>query len=626
LVVLLWASECIAERVYVPPLAHEPINRIVSQAVLPHLESLFKLVAEKGMETTIDGVKVFKATPEDKFLPGKVAIGFGHVLLNTPRTDPKFEEYLKNYRAIADMTLKLANDTWGIYYYVSALNRLRKAGLLEQAIGSATLDTLKQKLDWRTFVKLPEYTLIGNLPTNYYGVAFGIARLRYILGWEEEKHSLALLDKMITHFKKYSGDYGFSDETEGEGRFDRYSVLLIGEIAQRFIETGMDFPDDLKHLLRQSVDFQFMLANVSGNGFNYGRSIGAYGDTSMLEVLSAAAYLGLLSPEEKEFAYALCARVDAKFVDFWIDQEMHSVNLWEKGRRTDAYRGKHRILGENLSLGHQLVYTNNVWNQAGFQDRVPMSERDFRKWLKQLPRYRMITFAKGEYDRATLIVRDGHHVISLPLVNGGASLYRNNPYFPVPQSSFMLDGTPDEGWPQLIPQFTLSDGSVLMPLSFIKDIVGFGVRDRYWVTYRQDELSKLSGSRPAKDPRIKVETTYRFEPGNIVRSDTYTATEAVNVAAIAMQFGTYSTDADVGHQTVRFRDGTVRAIRVSGLEAAPVVDDVAENHQYHTPNGALNTRATWTTGSMVMDQPITIEWKLSYRRTHEEERSDDDED
>jgi hypothetical protein len=53
---------------------------------------------------------------------------------------------------------------------------------------------------------------------------------------------------------------------------------------------------------------------------------------------------------------------------------------------------------------------------------------------------------------------------------------------------------------------------------------------------------------------------------------------------------------------------------------------VAENHQYHTPNGALNTRATWTTGSMVMDQPITIEWKLSYRRTHEEERSDDDED
>jgi hypothetical protein len=93
-----------------------------------------------------------------------------------------------------------------------------------------------------------------------------------------------------------------------------------------------------------------------------------------------------------------------------------------------------------------------------------------------------------------------------------------------------------------------------------------------------------------------------------------------------MQFGTYSTDADVGHQTVRFRDGTVRAIRVTGLKAAPVVDDVAENPQYHTPNGALNTRATWTTGSMVLDQPITIEWKLSYRRTHEEESGDDEED
>jgi hypothetical protein len=45
---------------------------------------------------------------------------------------------------------------------------------------------------------------------------------------------------MLDHYRIYSGEYGFADETDGSGRFDRYSVLLIGEIAQRFIETGME--------------------------------------------------------------------------------------------------------------------------------------------------------------------------------------------------------------------------------------------------------------------------------------------------------------------------------------------------------------------------------------------------
>ncbi|MBL7537610.1 hypothetical protein INQ15_24815, partial [Escherichia coli] len=77
--------------------------------------------------------------------------------------------------------------------------------------------------------------LLHGLPNNYYGVAFSVARLRYLLGWEDEVGSKALLERMIAHYRIYSGKYGFADETDGHGRFDRYSVLLIGEIAQRFI-------------------------------------------------------------------------------------------------------------------------------------------------------------------------------------------------------------------------------------------------------------------------------------------------------------------------------------------------------------------------------------------------------
>jgi hypothetical protein len=54
-------------------------------------------------------------------LPGKVAAGLGHVLLNTAKDDPALAQKLKDYRDIADMTVGMDNHTWGIYYYIGTL-------------------------------------------------------------------------------------------------------------------------------------------------------------------------------------------------------------------------------------------------------------------------------------------------------------------------------------------------------------------------------------------------------------------------------------------------------------------------------------------------------------------------
>jgi len=42
--------------------------------------------------------------------------------------------------------------TVGGYYYLSALDMLRQAGLLRGAVDKQTLARLRVKLDWRTFV------------------------------------------------------------------------------------------------------------------------------------------------------------------------------------------------------------------------------------------------------------------------------------------------------------------------------------------------------------------------------------------------------------------------------------------------------------------------------------------
>jgi hypothetical protein len=615
LALLLSGASAIAQAadpapVYQPPLSGVPMNAIVHQQAIPELDYFFEKLSTEKDDVVIDGVHAMHS--DDKFLPGKIAIGLAHLILNTPRDHPKFQHYLSEYRAIVDRTASMDNHTWGIYYNMLALYRLKNAGLLDQAVSPATLAILRKKLDWRTFVAGDDYHLI-DLPTNYYGVAFSIARLRMLLGWEDEAGSKVLLDKMLTHYKTYSGVYGFSDETAGEGRFDRYSILLIAEICQRFIETGLPVTPELKALLRKSAVVALNLANPSGDGISFGRSIGAYGDTAMLEILSVSAYLDVLTPDEKQYAYAYATRIVAKYADFWYDPATHSVNLWDHGRRTDDYRAKHRILGENFSLLHQLLYTNDLWNHKGFENQSP--KPDLQAWLKKNePPFSLTWFARGEYDRALAIFRDQRHVFSLLMVNGGASQHANAPYYPLPFSTMLLAGRPDSGYahPQLLPKFTLADGSELLGTAFIKDITTGQQDGRYTVRYRQDELDRLGKKSPVKDGRIQLKTEYTMAPGQITRSDIYTPASPQQVAGLTLEFASFSDDATVDGLTVRFSSGDVRSFTVGGMDRCRA-DKVVDDEAYKTPSGAMHTHILCSKDSFTMDRPLAIKWTVNYQ-------------
>ncbi|NGZ86900.1 hypothetical protein [Duganella aceris] len=594
---------------YVPPLATTPMNRIVQDNAYKQLDYFFKkLVAEKEA-IVMDGQAPFKSN--DKFLPGKVAAGLGHVLLNTDKNDPALAQKLKDYRDIADMTVAMDNHTWGIYYYIGTLVKLKEAGLLERAVSPATLEKLRKQLDWRSFVTVPAYDLI-NLPTNYYGVAFSIARLRMMMGWEDDSAGKILLDKMLTHYNKYSGKFGFSDETDGEGRFDRYSILLIAEICERFLETGLQPTPELKTLLRKAADIALNVANTAGDGFSFGRSLGPYGETALVEILSVSAYLNVLTPEEKQYAYAFSSRVAARYMDFWYDPAMHSVDMWSKGRRTDTYRGKHRILGENFSLLHQLISTNDMWNQAGMKDAQPKA--DLQAWLdKNRPQFSSTTFAQGEYDRALSIFRDGKHVVSLNMINGGGSQHNNSPYYPLPFAPGIIAGIADDGGahPQLLPKFTMADGAQLIGAAWIKDIKTVKDGQRYTVTYRQDELDRLGKRGPVKDARIKLETTYTLEHGQLTRTDVYKPVGAQEVEKITLEFASFSEQATISGNTVTFAKGDVNEYGVSGLQQCQVTPTNGSK-DFMATYGAMKSLVTCSTGKLTMKDPLTIKWTVKY--------------
>lgn len=557
------------------------MNATLEARVRPQVEALLRRLLVEGRDLRIDGVEVFAA--EDKFLPGKIAIAMAHLIEATPRSDPRFAEYVAGFRMLADLTIDDTNDTWGIYYYTSALHRLDKVGLLEEAVSPETLERLKRQLDWRTFVRQDDLTLM-DLPNNYYGVAFSVARLRFLLGWEDASASEALLAKTLDHFRAYSGVYGFADETDGQGRFDRYSVLLIGEIAQRFIETGLEPPEEVRLWLRNSVDVMMPRLNLRGEGFEYGRSIGVYGETAFLEVLTAAAELGVLTEQEEAMAYAFSSRVAARYADFWLSPRTGSVDMWDQGRKTDAYRGKHRILGENLSLSHQLIYTNAIWNRRGWTDRTP--DPSFAAWLDTLPRSTTTWFAKGEHDRALVTYRDGDRVIGLPLINGGATHHMNNPYFPIPYSPGLLSGAADETWPQLTPRVTLADGSVLMPLAYFSSVDVKVEGTRTIVTYVQSEWDLMGEVAPRRDGRLSVRTTYVLEPGAISRRDVIQPAEGVEIAHVDLDFASFSRNPSASRQGIAFGSGEIKSFTATGLTCEAIPPDPK---RHAAPTGAFNS-------------------------------------
>jgi hypothetical protein len=585
-----------------------PMNATVEQRLMPQVDRLLQQLMTEQRAMRIDGQPVFNG--RDKFLPGKIAVGMAHIIQRLPRDDPRLPAYIEGFKRIADLTVDDENTEWGIFYYLTALEMLHRSGQLEAAVSPETLAKLKTKLDWRRFVRERDLTLI-DLPNNYYGVAFGVAQLRHALGWENDASAQALLAKTLAHYRTYSST-GFADETEGDGRYDRYSVLLIGEIAHRFIEAKREPPPEVREWLRKSAQLMLLRIGPDGDGFEYGRSIGAYGDTALVEVLTAAAVLGVLTPAETDAAYALCSKATQRYMDFWVDDSTGSVNLWDHGRRTDAYRGKHRILGENLSLARQFFYTNDLWNGLGYRNALPKT--DLRAWRDGLPRATLTRFNAGEPQRALVTVIDGDRLFGLPFINGGAGQHMHSPYFPIPFSPNLVSGVADSPIPQLTPRFVLKDGSVLQPQAYYTDIHAANEGDAYVVTAALPAMDRMGDEKPIPDRRMVGTTRYAFSPGRIDREDRYVPVPGLAPARLEIEFANYGTVSrlrrDGPDWVAEFNDAVLRRFRVSGFEQCETLAILPA--EYRTPTGAFGSVVRCFTSAQALDRPLQIGWRIEY--------------
>ncbi len=266
---------------------------------------------------------------------------------------------------------------------------------------------------------------------------------------------------------------------------------------------------------------------------------------------------------------------------------------------------------------HQLIKTDVLWRKAGYEGKAPKSDADLRAWLaKTQAAFRLTWFARGEYDRALAIYRDRGHVFSLLMVNGGAGQHANSPYAPLPFSNGIISGVADSGprHAQLLPKFTLADGTELVGTAFIKNIRSEQEGKRVQVHYHQDAMARAADNSkaPVADARLKLDTTYTLEDGQITRTDTYTPSAPLALKKVQLEFAAFSSQANVDGTNIRFGAGAVSSFEVEGLSACSA-RKLDNEEAFRAPHGAMQTLVSCTLDATTLTAPLRIQWRIRYQ-------------
>ncbi len=665
--------------VYGMPDTSVPAGAGIPITMMGQMRALFDLIKKASDFTQVvmdldddSPIHVLDTKTGDKFLPGKLALGLSYILIDMKTKGARnYAGYLALYQKITTAMMTqmsganytYANQSWGEYYYLVALNNFKAHGMLNEVFSDAMLATLENRL---TFCDMFGVPASGNLNTcsaigmpidiaslntaqNYYAVAYGIAGLRQKLGWSNPTFFSstnpavasmgardALLYAITNHIRNDSSD-GFSDEAANvnttyydQARFDRYSTLLIAETVERTLEMGNEanLTQELKDYLRKSVDLILPQLNTDGQGFNYGRSIGPYGDSAFAEILTAAANTGVLSAQEMQIAYSFIYKSAYRFDTFWYDPTLPtpSVNMWVKGRGTDAYRGKPRAMGENFSLLHQYMYMNARWNTLGFGGRAPMPDSDFQAWLDMLPRYtftwyNLPTDKAHPYSAALITVRDGKRIINLNL-SQAPDFDTQTPYYPVPFSDKLIYGTADLGYALLIPQVSYN-GTTYIPVTYYKNLRVQESNGQVIVSFDMSNFRQtVKNAKYATDIDLQTHTVLTFGRGTITRTDTLSSAMLIGNLTVETDFTSFadfqSTTANGDGFSVTYANSDVTHYRAMGFDRCALsnfeMTGGVSNPFSTTAIGRLHSNFACTTLPFALkaDSHRALTWVLKY--------------
>lgn len=534
------------------------IRELVGKFIYEHMERMTELVAQGGPDVEMDGIVCLQE--RSGFTQGALIENAMYLFIHYNKTsDERTEESLRRVHYFISFIEDMQVKTWGKLAILRGLAVMNKEGLLDR-MDPEKLALLKEKTDYTDF--LDKETLeLNELPSNYYHVAMACAGYREQLGWEVGEYSQLCLEKLMDIMKQKSQS-GWMDEEVPYGRFDRYSMMIASELTDTLDALKKNVPEFVLDNLKAATDVTYCMVNETGEGVTYGRSLSVHGDSGPVEILSTAFKHDLVEAEKIDEGMCYCVKSLEKVLGFWYRNGI--FDIWNDGRTTNGYRQKHRILEVNLDMTTHMFHILENMEAAGLADYRPtgkFSQPD--SWI-----YHKIQFVKKEKEEKVLyILKRGADTFMLPLIGAG-NLWKSAAYLPFPAKPMLLEAPPESYIPFLVPEVTMKNGAVAMPIQYLECIGEEEGEDLVIITAKGKMCRMDSSSPEAMEENFKI--IYRFDGQSI---------------EVTFEF-------DGAVESVRMEYAGNADVEVSS-EAQIQILETAEDPAYFTPHGRLRIGKRW---------------------------------
>jgi hypothetical protein len=416
--------------------------------------------------------------------PGHAALAIGEFFRATGEVElGEFDLYDLTARCVTQQAFVEEENDNGMAY--AALGLLSYGASKERnAVWERLLDPTREQLDKGLLVR-SEY--------DDHFQSFTIAKsvARFSFGLTKKDDTGKMIDRFVDGVQRNSSGGFCNDHPEGTaGVYDIYGLLSFIFIRQALqLHANVHLKDRKLPKLRTFAEKYLRMlpdmARQDGLGWNYGRSIGAYGQLHCISMILQAMRDNWISAEKMPLYLDTLRRLFQYFFVTYVDQENGDLMIRDDERNTVE---NHTTRMANFDAARYLCQWARLARVIGGSLAVPPPNRS-----KTAGRF--VIFDKShKKEHGLFLFRDENNGVQyqLPLIGPGKELTSDNLAFP--HCSGIFDWPVNKYLPVMMPELTFGD-NVVVPSFYGKNCVtGIGLKKSFYLRFEQPDLIKTDGT------------------------------------------------------------------------------------------------------------------------------------
>ena len=353
------------------------------------------------------------------------------------------------------------------------------------AVWERLLDHAREQLD-RSLLEKSEY----DDHFQVFSIAKSVARFSF--GLTKKDDTGKVIDLFVEGIEKNSSGGFCNDDPNGPaGVYDIYGLLSFIFVRQALqLHANVHLKDRKLPKLRTFAKEKYLrvlpdLARQDGLGWNYGRSIGAYGQLHCISMILQAMRDNWINTEKMPLYLDTLRRLFQYFFVTLVDQEKGDLMIRDAERNTVE---NHTTRMANFDAARYLCQWSRLARVIGGSLAVPPPNR-----AKTAGRF--VIFDKShKKEHGLFLFRDENIGVQyqLPLIGPGKNLSSDSLAFP--HCSGIFDWPVNKYLPVMLPELTFGD-QVIVPSYYGKNCVtGIGLKKSFYLRFDQPDLVKTDGT------------------------------------------------------------------------------------------------------------------------------------